>query len=96
MKYDRSVSSLIILILDVVSQQIIKANMLKPEDDEILECIRMFCEIIEDFGKPTDIFIRNPRVYSSLVFICDECQIDVHVTSLPMLDDIIDDMNNMM
>lgn len=94
--YDRPVSSLVILILDVASQQIIKANILRPEDDEISECIKMFCEIMEDYGKPTDIFIRNPRVYSSLVSICDECQIDVHVASLPMMDDIIDDMNNMM
>lgn len=91
--YDRPVSSLVLLALDVDSQQIIKVSMPRPEDDEIIECISMFCELMQDYGKPKDIFIRNPRVFSSIISICEECQVEVHVTSLPMMDDIFAQMD---
>ncbi len=91
--YDRPVSSLVLLALDVDSQQIIKVSMPRPEDDEIIECISMFCELMQDYGKPKDIYIRNPRVFSSIISICEECQVEVHVTSLPMMDDIFAQMD---
>lgn len=91
--YDRPVSSLVLLALDVDSQQIIKVSMPRPEDDEIIESISMFCELMQDYGKPKDIFIRNPRVFSSIISICEECQVEVHVTSLPMMDDIFAQMD---
>lgn len=91
--YDRPVSSLVLLALDVDSQQIIKVSMPRPEDDEIIECISMFCELMQDYGKPKDIYIGNPRVFSSIISICEECQVEVHVTSLPMMDDIFAQMD---
>ena len=91
--YDRPVSSLVLLALDVDSQQIIKVSMPRPEDDEIIECISMFCELMQDYGKPKDIYIRNPRVFSSIISICEECQVEVNVTSLQMMDDIFAQMD---
>ena len=82
--------------MDLLSQEIINIYMLKPEDDEDSICIQQLSKVIEKFGKPQEIFVRNPRVYSSLVSICDTCQIDVHITSLPMMDDVLGQMESFM
>lgn len=95
-RYDRPVSSLVLLVMDLLSQEIINIYMLKPEDDEDSICIQQLSKVIEKFGKPQEIFVRNPRVYSSLVSICDICQIDVHITSLPMMDDVLGQMESFM
>ena len=48
--------------------------------------------LLEDYGKPTEIMIRNPRVFCALSSICEVCGTEIHMTALPMIDNILDEM----
>lgn len=64
--YDRPISGLVLLAMELESQEIVYMNLLKVEEEQSKACLDMFYELLEDYGKPTEIMIRNPRVFCAL------------------------------
>ena len=94
--YDRPLSGLVFLAMELESQEIVNAKMLKVEEEQSQECLYLFCTLLEEYGKPTDIYVRKPRVYNALSSLCHECGIEIHITPLSMIDFILDDMEAFM
>lgn len=90
--YDRPISGLVLLAMELESQEIVYMNLLKVEEEQSKACLDMFQELLEDYGKPTEIMIRNPRVFCALSSICEVCGTEIYMTALPMIDDILDEM----
>ncbi len=90
--YDRPISGLVLLAMELESQEIVYMNLLKVEEEQSKACLDMFYELLEDYGKPTEIMIRNPRVFCALSSICEVCGTEIHMTALPMIDNILDEM----
>ena len=90
--YDRPISGLVLLAMELESQEIVYMNLLKVEEEQSKACLDMFYELLEDYGKPTEIMIRNPRVFCALSSICEVCVTEIHMTALPMIDNILDEM----
>lgn len=90
--YDRPISGLVLLAMELKSQEIVYMNLLKVEEEQSKACLDMFYELLEDYEKPTEIMIRNPRVFCALSSICEVCGTKIYMTALPMIDDILDEM----
>lgn len=91
-EFDRPIKPRLFMVLDETSQMIIHHDLLTPNDDEIETVIDLLVAYILQDGIPNKIFIRNPIIWSAIVDICDRCNIDLQVTPLPIIDDIINEM----
>lgn len=92
----RPLNALIFIVLDLESQMIISTHMFKAKDDEIDITLGFIINFILQNERPRQIFIRNPLVWSAYQDICEQCDIELSITDLDMVDYIVDDMTKMM
>lgn len=89
-------NALMFIVVDKKSQMIIHGNILSPKHDEISEVINFLITYILHDGIPETVYIRNPMVFAAVVDICERCNIELRLTSLPMVDSILEEMSTMM
>ena len=92
--YSRPINPLLFIVLDEESQMVIGGHVLDPEDDEIGFVLSFLADYILQEGKPDRIFVRNPAVWSAMIDICEENDIELIVTPLQMIDFMIEDMSD--
>lgn len=92
--HSRPINPLLFIVLDEESQMVIGGHMLDPEDDEIGFVLSFLADYILQEGKPDRIFVRNPAVWSAMIDICEESNIELIITPLQMIDFMIEDMSN--
>lgn len=90
--FSRPINSLMFIVIDEESQMIIATHLLEPEEDEISLVLSFLIDYILKEGKPDRIFIRNPAIWSAIINICENCDLELIVTPLQMVDLIIEDI----
>ncbi|MDV3428350.1 MAG: hypothetical protein LIR50_15245 [Bacillota bacterium] len=76
-KYDRPVNPKLMLMMDHSNDMVIGQHMLTPENNEIDIIINMFINFVMKYGRPKQILIRNPLIFSLLVDICEYCSVSI-------------------
>lgn len=94
-EYDRPITGLVLIIMDISQDQILYMNLLEPECNERQICLETFSLIMKDYGKPARVLLRNPMVYGALASLCEDCDILIEASALPMIDDAVDKLNQL-
>lgn len=90
--YERPVNILIFLVVDELSEQIIHAQLVKPDDDVILLILQFMISYLLEYGRMNEIYVRNPSILSAIQSMCEQCQIHVMMNDFSLIDLIVDEI----
>ena len=80
--YERPVNPKLLIMMDHLNDMVIGQHMLTPENNEIDIIINMFTDFVMKYGRPKQIIIRNPFIFSLLQDICEYCSISIVMRKL--------------
>lgn len=74
-RYERPVSTMVLLVINAADGNIVKLDILKPEQDDQLAVLDFFTEFVRNNGRMRMVITRNPKVKASLQDTCKYCKI---------------------
>lgn len=75
--YDRPIRPKILLMVNHYDGMILGQHFLTPSSDEIEITINLFIDFIMEYGRPLEIFIRNPFIEGLLKDTCEKCGVKI-------------------
>lgn len=89
--YERPIRPKLLLLVGHYEGLIIGQHFIVPESDEIQDIMESFINYIMEYGRPVEVYIRNPFIENILKHTCDICGIKLTMKkSLDVVDDFID------
>lgn len=89
---ERPIRPKLILIVDHYDGLIKGQSFFMPEDDEIQVIMELFINYIMEYGRPREVYIRNPFIENILKDTCDICGVKLIMKeSLEVVDAFMDD-----
>lgn len=94
--YDRPVNTLLLVIMDEISDYIIHMELIKPEEDLAEKALQFFCAFTDQNGRAKAVRYRNPWIAAALKETCRYCGIKLTKSSLRTMDKMLQMMREQM
>lgn len=93
--FERPINPLAYIVFDLRNDQILHFDLIHPDQEDYEVIMNNFLGAIEHFGKPKDVYARNPYILNWLDFICEKLEIPLVEDDLEEIDDIFNMLKHM-
>ena len=88
--FERPINPLAFMVYDLKENTILHFDLIHPDEETYEVIMDNFLGALDHFGKPKNVYARNPYILSWLEFICDTLEIPLIQDDLDELDDIFE------